>query len=189
MLGLLQLGEQLVVFDGVVDAGGGQHGVEPASGGGGVVFGQDGFDDRPFGQSFAGFGRIFAFGLEVVHMEAQHVGVFNGVGDGVGVELLLEQVFGRSELPFFTLELLGRGVRLEDGRAGKAKDLSLGKELFDGIVVRAKLGAVAFVKNKNDALVAQGAKLLFVGGLAVFLLLLVALAVFRPAPSPASGWW
>jgi hypothetical protein len=41
----------------------------------------------------AGLGRVLAFGLEVVHMEAQHVGVFDGVGDGVGVQLLLEQVF------------------------------------------------------------------------------------------------
>jgi hypothetical protein len=37
--------EQFVVFDGVVDAGGGQQGVELAPGGGGVVLGQDGFDD------------------------------------------------------------------------------------------------------------------------------------------------
>lgn len=36
--------EQGVVFDGVVDAGGGQHGVELAVGGGGVVLGQDGLD-------------------------------------------------------------------------------------------------------------------------------------------------
>ena len=45
-------------------------------------------------------------------------------------------------------------------------------------MVVAKLRAVAFVKDEDDALVGQRCQLLFVGGLAVFLLLLVALAVF-----------
>jgi hypothetical protein len=53
---LLQLVEQAVVFDGVVDAGGGQHGVEAAAGGGGVVLGQDGFDDAFLASASPGLG-------------------------------------------------------------------------------------------------------------------------------------
>ena len=41
--------EQCVVFDGVVDAGRGQHGVELAPGSGGIVFGENGFDDGALG--------------------------------------------------------------------------------------------------------------------------------------------
>ena len=84
--------EQRVVFDGVVDGGGGEQGVEPAPAGGGVVLGEDGLDDGLLGERFARLGLVFAFGLVVVDMEAQDVAVLDGVGDGVGVELLLEEV-------------------------------------------------------------------------------------------------
>jgi hypothetical protein len=60
------------------------------------------------------------------------------------------------------------GVGLEDGRAGEAEELGLGEELFDGLVVLAKLRAVAFVEDEDDAFVLQGFELLLVGGLAVF---------------------
>jgi hypothetical protein len=40
----------------------------------------------------AGLGQLLAFGLEVIDMEAEDVPVLDGVGDGVGVELLLEEV-------------------------------------------------------------------------------------------------
>ena len=173
----LQLCKQLVVFNGVVDAGGGQHGVETAAGGGGVVFGQDGFDHGFLGQSLPGLGHVFAFGLEVVHMKTQHVGVFNGVGDGVGVQLFFKQVFGGFEAGLFVHDLRAAGVVFKDGGAGKAKQLCLGEKGFDGFVVVAKLRAVALVKNEDDALVLQGRELLFVGEAAVFFLLLVALAV------------
>ena len=175
--GLLNLVKQAVVFNGVVDAGGGQHGVEAAVGGGGVVLGQYGFDHGLLGQGLAGLGWVFSFGLVVVHMKAQHVGVFNGVGDGVGVQLFLKQVFRGLHGSLLVLDLRAAGVGLKNGRAGKAKQLRLGEELFDGLVVVAKLRAVAFVKDKDDALISQRCQLLFVGGLAVFLLLLVALAV------------
>ena len=49
--------EQLVVFDGVVDGGGGEKGIEPAPAGGGVVLGEDGFDDGLLGERLAGLGR------------------------------------------------------------------------------------------------------------------------------------
>ena len=139
MFGLLQFGKKVVVLNGVVDAGGGQHGVETARGGGGVVFGQDGLNHRALGQRLAGFGWVFAFRFEVVHVKAQHVGVFNGVGDGVGVELFLEEVFCGTELSLFTLVLFGGGVGFKNGRTGKTEQLRFGEELFNGVVVCAKL--------------------------------------------------
>jgi len=36
-------------------------------------------------QGFALLGNFFAFRFEVVHMEAEHVRVLDGVGDGIGV--------------------------------------------------------------------------------------------------------
>lgn len=38
-----------------------------------------------FGQCFTRLGRVLAFRLVIINVEAQHIAVFNGVGDGVGV--------------------------------------------------------------------------------------------------------
>ena len=72
--------------------GGGEEGVEPAPAGGGVVLGEDGIDDGALGERLARLGRLLAVGLVVVDVEAQDVAVFDGVGDGVGVQFLLEEV-------------------------------------------------------------------------------------------------
>jgi hypothetical protein len=77
--------EKGVIFDGVVDAGDGQYGVELAPGCGGVVLGENGFDDGALGEDLAGLGLLLALGFVVIDMEAQDVAVFDGVGDGVGV--------------------------------------------------------------------------------------------------------
>jgi len=74
-----------VVFDRVIDGGGGEQRIEPACASGGIVLGQNGVDNGAFGEALAGLGRAFPLGLEVVHMEAQNVRVFDGVGDGVRV--------------------------------------------------------------------------------------------------------
>ena len=50
------------------------------------MLGEDGIDDGALGEGLAGLGRVFAVGLEVVHVEAQDVPVFDGVGDGVFVQ-------------------------------------------------------------------------------------------------------
>src|SRR5690554_8149782 len=84
-------------------------------------------------------------------MKAQHVFIFNGVGDGVGVQLLLKYVLGGFIGFALVLPHFVGGVFVEDGGAGEAKELGVRKKLLDGFVVFAKLGAVAFVENKDDA--------------------------------------
>jgi hypothetical protein len=118
-----------------------------------------------------------SLGLEVVDVEAEDVPVLDGVGDGVGVELLLEEVLGGRRRPA-PLDLLIGGVFLEDGRAGEAEELGLGEELLDGLVVLAELGAVAFVEDEDDALVAQRLRAAPCRWLVVLFPLLVALAGF-----------
>lgn len=53
---------------------------------------QDGLDDGLLRDRLVRLGRVFTLRLEVVNVEAQDVPVLDGVGDGVDVELLLEQV-------------------------------------------------------------------------------------------------
>ncbi|OPZ61164.1 MAG: hypothetical protein BWY88_00346 [Synergistetes bacterium ADurb.Bin520] len=100
------------------------------------------------------------------------------MGDGVGVELLLEELLGGLHGGLLVLHLHAGGVFLEDGRAGEAEELGLGEELLDGAVILAELGPVAFVEDENDALVAQRFEQLLVGELVVLFALLVALAGF-----------
>jgi hypothetical protein len=107
---------------------------------------------------------FLALGLEVVDVEAQDVAVLDGVGDGVGVELLLEEVFRGAHGGLGVLDLLQGGIGLEDGRAGEAEELRLGEERFDGLVVLAELRAVAFVEDEDDAFVLQRFEQLLVGG-------------------------
>ncbi len=56
---------------------------------------KDGVDGGALGDGFARLRRLLAglfLGLEVVDVKAQDIPVLDGVGDGVGVELLLEEV-------------------------------------------------------------------------------------------------
>ena len=109
-------------------------------------------------------------------MKAEDVPVLDGVGDGVGVETFLEEVFRGLHRGLGILDLLLGGVFFEDGCAGEAEELGAGEEFFDGPVVLAELGAVTLVEDEGDALVAQGGEHLLVGGLVVLFALLVALA-------------
>src|SRR3546814_3059968 len=70
--------------------------MEAAPARGGSVPGQDGLDYGALGKRLTGLDRVFAVRFEVVHVETQDVLVLDGVGDGVFVQGLLEQVF-RSE--------------------------------------------------------------------------------------------
>ena len=95
----------------------------------------------------------FPPGFEVIHVETQDVLVFDGVGDGVGVELLLEEVFGG----FFSsssFDLLAPWrCLLEDGRAGETEELGLGEESLMASWF-SQLRAVAFVEDEDSAFVA-----------------------------------
>src|SRR5690625_3351126 len=147
-LGLIRL-EQPVVSDGVVDGGGGQQGIEAALAGGGLMLGENGVHHRPLGDGLIGLGRfglgtglLFglrrvrrAFVLEVVDMKAQHVAVINGVGDGVGVQLLFKDILGGAVAAHGAVDLLVAGVFIKDGRAGKAEQLRPGGKGQDGLVV------------------------------------------------------
>ena len=97
-IGRLSLGlgtlEEVVVFDGIVDRRRGKQRVETTRMGGGVVLVKDGLDDGVLGQRLADLGGLLTFRLVVIHVEAEDVPVLDGVGDGVGVQLSLEQVDG-----------------------------------------------------------------------------------------------
>ena len=54
-------------------------------------------------------------------MEPQDVAVFDRVGDGVSVQALLEQVLGGPHRGLGVLDLLQRGVGIEDGGASEAE--------------------------------------------------------------------
>src|SRR3546814_3733678 len=105
----------------------GQQGIEAVPGSGGIVPGQDGLDYGALGKRLTGLDRVFAVRFEVVHVETQDVLVLDGVGDGVFVQGLLEQVFRGLERLFLALDALVTGVVLEDGRAGEAEQLGLGE--------------------------------------------------------------
>ena len=173
--------EQAVVFDGVIDRLGGEDGIEAASGSGGIVFGEDGFDDSLLRNGFAGLrsflARLFLW-LEVVHMETKDVSVLDGVGDGVGVELLLEEVLRGTHGGSRVLDLLKCGIGIEDGRSGEAEELCLGKELLDSLVILSELRTVAFVEDEDDAFISQGFELFLVCSESALAALFVALAVF-----------
>ena len=93
----LELLEDFVIFDGVVDRGGGQQRVEASVSGRGIVFVENGLGDRLLGGRPAGLEGGGIFGRVVIDVEAQNVPVLDRVGDGVGVELFLEQVRGGSK--------------------------------------------------------------------------------------------
>ncbi len=111
-------------------------------------------------------------------METQDVAVFDSVGDGVRVELLGKEIFGGSIRGLLALDLLIHGIFIEDGGARETKELGAREEVFDRGVVVAELGTVAFVKDENDAFVAQRLQLFLVGGSTRLSVLPVALTTF-----------
>ena len=129
---VLQGVEERVIFDRVVDRRGGEDGVEPPPAGGGVVLGEDGVDDGALGEGLAGLDGL-AVGLEVVDVEAEDVAVLDRVGDRVFVQRVLKKVFGGLEGLDAAFDALGRGVGLEDRRAGEPEELGIGKEFLDGL--------------------------------------------------------
>ena len=147
--------EKAVIGNGVVDGGRGQNGVELAPVGSGMMFLEDGFDNGFPGHCFARLELVFAFRLKIVDMEAQDIVVFDGVRNGVGVQLLLKNVFRGFPGGLLPFNLLISGIFRKDRRAGEAEELGVGKKLLDGFVVFAELRTVAFVKDEDHALFAK----------------------------------
>ena len=94
-----------------------------------------------------------AVGLVVIDVKTQDVAVFDGVSDGVFVQRLLKEVLRGLQRLFFAADLLDAGVSFKNRRAGEAEELGLGEERFDGLVVVAKLRAVAFVEEDRKSVV------------------------------------
>ena len=163
LLGLQRL-EEVVVFDGVVDGGGGEQGVERRPPVAASCLSRMASTTACLASVSPGLGSVLAFGLEVIDVEAEDVPVLDGVGDGVGVELLLEEVLAWFE-GWLTSPSICLTVALSSkiGRAGEAEELGLGEELLDGLVVLAELRAVALVEDEDHALVAQRLELFLVG--------------------------
>ena len=96
---------------------------------------------------------FIAFGFVIIDMEFQDVAVINGIGDGVGVQLLFKNVQGRLKCGICAVNAFVTGVFFENWRAGKAEQLSFREEVFNRLMVVAELAAVAFVKDKDHAFV------------------------------------
>jgi hypothetical protein len=87
-----------------------------------------------------------ASGFVRLDLEAKDLSVLNDMGDGVGVQPLLEEVRG-AQGDLRIRDFLGGDICLEDGCAGEAEKLGLGEKLFDGLVVLLKLVVVALVEK------------------------------------------
>ena len=60
------------------------------------------------------------------------------------------------DIPHSAIDLLVAGVAFKNRGARKTEQLRFRKEALDSLVVVAKLGAMTFIENDNDAFVAQG---------------------------------
>ena len=116
---------------------------------------EDGLGDRLLGKRLTGLEGGGVVWLVVVDVEAEDVPILDRVGDGVGVEFLLEKVIGGSEGGAVTLDLLDGRVVLEDRCAGEAEELGVREELLDGLVVLAELRPMAFIEDEDHSLVAE----------------------------------
>ena len=85
-------------------------------------------------------------------MKLQYIFVVDGMGNGIGMQAFLKNIFRGFVDAFFTINLYIVGIFFKNRRTGKAKELCIGEEIFDGFMVIAKLAAVAFVENKHQPL-------------------------------------
>ena len=94
--------------------------------------------------------------------------------------MFLKQVYRGFVGAFFASNLFVGGVFLKDGRARKAEELGLGEKFLDGLVVVAKLRAVTFIEDEDDALEAERFQPFFV--VAFFPLRAAGLYLLMPRP-------
>ena len=110
-------------------------------------------------------------------METKDVLILDRVGDGVGMKLFLEEIPGSSKSGDISLDLRDGRVFLEDWGTCKAEELGVRKELLDGLVVFAELGAVTLVEDKYHPLVFEVLQPLLVRRLSLGGFLLVVVTV------------
>ena len=116
---------------------------------------EDSLSDRLLGEGLPGLEGGGVLWLVVIDVETEDVLILDRVGDGVGVEFLLEEVLGGSQGGDVSLDLLDGRVVLEDRGASEAEELRVWEELLDGLVVLAELRAVALVEDEDHSLVSQ----------------------------------
>ena len=117
----LERPENLKIFDGVVDRCGRQECIEKTATARGIVLVENSLGDRTLGERLTGLGNVDVFRFVVVDMEAEDVPVLNRVGDRVGMEFILEQVFCSSKRSRFPLDLPDGRIVFEDRGAGEAE--------------------------------------------------------------------
>ncbi|MNS91166.1 hypothetical protein D3C72_1252450 [compost metagenome] len=94
---------------------------------------------------------FFAFvGANILHCKTQHVLVTDSIDNHVFVQAFFKQHFGGLFDAIGDIDVIG-----ENRRAGESKQLGIFKEIHNCFMGVAKLAAVAFIKNKHDALFAQ----------------------------------
>ena len=116
---------------------------------------RNGLGNRLLGESLAGLEGRGVLGLVVIDVEAEDVPILDRVGDGVSVELFLEEVLGGSKGGDVSLDLPDGRVVLKDRGASEAEELGVREELLDGLVVLAELRAVALVEDEDHPLVSE----------------------------------
>ena len=91
------------------------------------------------------------------------------------MKLFLEEIPGSSKSGNISLDLRDGRIVLEDWGAGKAEKLGVRKELLDGLVVLAELGAMTLVEDEDHPLVSEVLQPLLVRrqSLSCFLLVVV----------------
>ena len=97
--------------------------VEASASARGIVLVEDGLGDRLLGERLTGLEGGGVLWLVVVDVETEDVPSLDRVGDGIGVELLLEEVLGGSQGGDVSLDLLDGRVVLEDRGASEAEEL------------------------------------------------------------------
>ena len=84
-----------------------------------IVFFEDGIGNRRF--MFPAAYRNICLRLEIVDVETQNVSIFDGMSNGVGMQLLLKNIFGSYIRANCSVNLLIRGIFVENGCSGKSE--------------------------------------------------------------------
>ena len=142
------------VLDSLVDRTRSKKRVESASVGRRLMLLQNGFDNCLFLDA-PDRRHIALFRFEIVHMESQNIPVLNGIRYRISVQLFFEHIFCSLVRRLFSGNLGIGSVLLEDRRTRKTKQLRVGEELFNGLVVISKLRTMALVKDEHHTHIAD----------------------------------